>query len=146
MRVDRTAKFAQEMTPALADVAGKSIHRLGKVDPKRRQVVIDALFKTFKARETGTVGRLMVEMFSPVTPWSEEAAVSGVLLLYDAFCDALESESIWDRRQSSRAIADFVASNMYEHIRTFAEDRGMYRDLHDPIDIGFGGITLEGSR
>jgi len=59
MRVDRIAKFAQEMTPALADVAGKSIYRLGKVDPKRRQVVLDALFETFKARETGTVGRLM---------------------------------------------------------------------------------------
>ena len=34
---------------------------------------------------------------------------------------------------------------MNDHIDSFAKDRGMNRDLFDPIDIGFEGITLEGS-
>ena len=146
MRVDRIAAFAESMTPALADLVGRAISRTRKVEAKDRQAAINALFETFKARETGTVSRLMVELFSPVTPWSKEAAVVAGHLLYDSFCVALGDPTIWDRRLSTATITHRIKTRMNLHIGQWARDRGIYGKISDPADIGFEGITLERSR
>ncbi len=52
---DRIATFAREMTPALAEMAGRAISRTRKIQAEERQTAINAIFGTFKARETGTV-------------------------------------------------------------------------------------------
>jgi hypothetical protein len=146
MRVDRIAAFAEAMVPSLAGMAGETIHKLGKVEPKRRQIVIDSVFALSKHRHRETAQRLLAEAFPPSDPLSGEAAAIAVLLIHSAFCAAMEFALIWDRRLSAKSIAAHIEIGMNEHIDNFAKDRGMRRDLAEPIDIGFEGITLEVTR
>ena len=145
MAVDRIAAFAESMTPALADLAGQSIARTRKVQAKERQAVINAMFEAFKVRERDTAIRLGEQLFLPLTPWSAESACMAARLLYFAFFAALERPAAWDRRLSTATITHRIKTRMNLHIGQWARDRGIYGKMSDPADIGFEGITLEGS-
>ena len=142
---DRIAGFALAMTDPLARLAGETIHKLGKVEPKRRQVVLDGLLEILQGPACGDRQPLHdreVLASHTMVPGScyrgNHAALRGVRLRSGI-------RVILGSQVGSRTITEYVASNMYEHIRTFAEDRGMNRDLYNTIDIGFEGIPLEGS-
>ena len=110
MRVDRIAAFAEAMVPSLAGVAGESIHRLGKVEATRRQIVIDSLFETFRDQHRETAHRLLAEAFPSTDPLSgEAAAIADLSDPFRVLCCAgnrcsLETRSVgWDHRQSHQS-------------------------------------------
>ncbi len=146
MEADRIIVFAETMTPALAGLAAAMIVQARKVPRDRRQLVLSTSFDTFKTREHKAAHRFMVQLFSPVTPWSAETADMAVKLLHAAFSAALEQDIVWDRRLSARTVAIHIKAGMLEHIRAYARERGMEPDPADPMDVGFVGITLEGTR
>ncbi len=137
---NRIAEFAAEMTPALASVAGEMIKTLARVPPDRRQSACEGMFKVFKEQERETASRLIKKLFSPLNPWSEEAAVAAAKLLQAAFFLALESDSIWDHRLSSKSIAEVIGCNMGLYIRAYQKDL-LAHGFNDPIEIG--DITME---
>jgi hypothetical protein len=57
--------------------------------------------------------------------WSREAFVSAASLASQAMCRAVEDDSIWDRRRTTRTRQRLLARLMAEHIAGWMIDRGM---------------------
>jgi len=118
MAVSFIPKFAEYMTPSLADLAGQCIVSArdgyasdGKAESHRD--VMEMIFESWKTKYQDTVISVGNDMFLPLSPWSAETAMEAGRLLFNAFAYAIEQREVWDRRLSPNSVSHKVRAGIW---------------------------------
>src|SRR5208283_4151596 len=122
----RISHFAEAMTPAIAEMAGRMIKGVDDQAYARKdhEFAAECIWASFQAKHRGPACRLMTELFQPLDDWGKESAIAASTLLLRAFTAAIEQPGVWDRRFSANTLASKIKTEMYDHIREWASDRG----------------------
>lgn len=124
---DRIPHFAEELTPAIAGVAGEIIKRI--VDQtyarKNHKFGAEVIWNSFQVEHRDHACRLMEELFRPLDDWGKESAIAAATLLQNAVAAALEHPGVWDRRLSLDTVKSRIRAAMYTHINKWSFDRGL---------------------
>jgi len=124
---DRIPHFAEEMTPVIAEMAGRMIKQADDQAYARKdhEFGAEVIWASFQAKHRGPACQLMEELFQPLDDWGKESAVAAATLLQNAFAAAIHQSAVWDRRLSPETIAGRIRTAMYTHINSWSSDRGL---------------------
>ena len=102
MSAKRIPRFAEALTPSLAELAGEMIKEVRSPDQNDKETAAEFIWSRFQVKHREPACSLMRMLFHPLDDWGKESAIAAATLLRNAFGKAIDVPQVWDRRKMPR--------------------------------------------